>query len=89
MYVETVEHTNAHSETSYKTHIATMHDNSLNHFPLGRSAGFDKVHYNCDKCEYKAGDITTYACKECDYNTYDTNHINLPAHNCDQYPETV
>ena len=86
-------------------HTATVHDQN--------SKVITKGQYNCDKCKYKAGDITLvekhiekvhvesikmweggeesvfYACKECDYNTYDTNNTNLPAHNCDQYSKTL
>ena len=49
-----------------------------------------KIHVEAH-VEYSKDNVENifYACKECDYNTYDTNETCLPAHNCDHYFKTL
>ena len=64
------------------------------------SNDLDKVYYNCDKCEYKAGDLTQvetqFMWKQSNIGnamkrifSMPTNKTSLPAHNCDLYTKTV
>ena len=73
----------------YNVHNIHTHSNDL-----------DKVYYNCDKCEYKAGDLTQvetqFMWKQSNIGnamkrifSMPTNKTSLPAHNCDLYPKTV